>query len=155
MDLSILQLLTKPSVLGVQNVPLLVKPVNTENLSNSYEGHHLAASLPKSVPPPYVGHDGTHKENLISRQVSYHNPNDHGASKATGHQGHMGHHINSTSVKEHLLTHLIKQVSNHYGGDEEIWLSEYIAEVIAFNKIDEAITCFQNLIINLPAFCRK
>jgi len=45
------------------------------------------------------------------------------------------------------ICELIKQLSDHYGGDEIIWLRDYAKEVVEQNKdgLESAIVCFEDL----------
>lgn len=51
-------------------------------------------------------------------------------------------------AKKNELCHLIKQVSDHYGGDDADWLRLYADTIIEENKwkLDKPIACFEDLI---------
>ena len=53
----------------------------------------------------------------------------------------------SFKEKKELLAKLIKQISDHYGGDEEEFLREYSKDVFERYKddVDTAIDCFKNI----------
>jgi hypothetical protein len=154
MKLDLLQQLIKPGVHDVPIVPTSKKPVNIGLYPNSHQGQNISDTSLSSV--PYTGHFRTHTENPIFRQVSRHNPSNFEHLKSTGHLGHTGHHINNElTQKEKTLIQLIKQISNYYGGDDEVFLSEYISDVLSSTNIDEALTCFHDLTKHIPAFSRK
>jgi hypothetical protein len=60
-------------------------------------------------------------------------------------------------AKKQQLFHLVKQVSDAYGGDEIEWLREYAKEVVETNKDDlqQAIDCFESLLKGAPQKLRK
>lgn len=51
-------------------------------------------------------------------------------------------------IKE--LQSLIKSVSDSHGGDDPMFLDEYIQEVISNNDIDKALACFRGLAKQKP-----
>jgi len=54
----------------------------------------------------------------------------------------------SFQSKKIKLANLIKNVSDHYGGDDIEWLRIYAQEIISanINQIDKAILCFEDLL---------
>lgn len=48
--------------------------------------------------------------------------------------------------KKHLIR-LVKEVSDAFGGDETVWLTNYTADLIKrfANRLDEAIVCFESV----------
>lgn len=55
--------------------------------------------------------------------------------------------------KKEELKNLIKKISDYYGGDDAQFLSDYIDDVINewSHDLDRAITCFQNLGLQITA----
>lgn len=55
-------------------------------------------------------------------------------------------------AKKQQLFHLVKRVSDAYGGDEVEWLREYAKELVETNKEDlqQAINCFEVLLMSAP-----
>lgn len=55
-------------------------------------------------------------------------------------------------AKKQQLFHLVKRVSDAYGGDDVEWLREYAKDVVETNKDDlqKAIDCFEGLLKGAP-----
>lgn len=49
-------------------------------------------------------------------------------------------------MKSHIWI-LLNKISNHYGGDDEVWLIEYARDLVVMHKdnLDELIDCLRNL----------
>jgi len=53
----------------------------------------------------------------------------------------------SWKEKKNMLVELVTKLDRHYGGNDEIFLNQYIAHLVKdyYYKLDEALDCFWDL----------